>query len=192
MPGFNITARDTNGINNKSEFHRNHRWIIEELGTPTGAPDERLYAKSVQLPSLTFVEEKIKSGATVEYKIAKKANWQDFTIKFYDVHGLYKHYKKWQDKIWSPSQGIGLATEYKSRVILALTNGEGEVMQRYTAIGAYPKSVTHGELSYENSDVKLLTVAYSYDWATIELFDSGGTDTGGSVSSGGPPSPSGN
>jgi hypothetical protein len=193
MPGFNIQGVDSNNINPKKEFHRSHRWVIESLGVPGMQPEERLYAKSIQLPSLTFDEEKIKSGASVIYKIAKKANWQPFTIKFYDTFGMYKGFKKWQDKIWTPAMGIGLANEYKSRVILALTDGEGEVTQRYTAIGAYPKSITHGELSYESSDVKLLTVAYSYDWATIELMDNGGTTTGGSRSSGsGPQSVSGN
>lgn len=193
MPGFNIGTGNPTYPNPNAEFHRSHRWIIEELGVPGMQPVERLYAKSMQLPSLTFDEEKIKSGASVVYKIAKKANWQPFTIKFYDTFGMYKGFKKWQDKIWTPEQGIGLACDYKSRVVLTLTDGLGVVKQRYTAIGAYPKSITHGELSYENSDVKLLTVAYSYDYATIELMDSGGTTTGGSRSGGsGPQSISGN
>ena len=187
MPGFNIGRGTDFGINPKREFHRNHRWVIENLGVipyGPGAPEERLYAKSVQLPSLAFDEEKINSGATVTYKIAKKANWQDFTIKFYDTFGLYEHFRKWQNKVWSPEFGIGLANDYKSSVILALTDGSGKIVQRYTALGAYPKSVTHGELSYDSPEVKMLTVTYSYDWATIDLMDTGETTSSGSSSGG--------
>jgi hypothetical protein len=189
MPGFNIQGSGNNSPNHLVEFHRAHRWIIEALGTEPTQPKERLYAQSIQLPSVTFEEEKIKSGAAVEYKIAKKASWQDFTIKFYDVYGLYKLFDTWQKKVWNADAGIGRANDYKSDVILVLTDGEGKEKQKYTAFGAYPKSITHGDLSYASSDVKLLTVTYSYDFAKMVFMDvgSGGTPTGGSVMMGGPP-----
>jgi hypothetical protein len=191
MPGFNIQGSGTgSNPNHKVEFHRVHRWIIEDLGTASGGDPLRLYAQSVQLPSLTFDEEKIKSGASITYKIAKKANWQDFTIKFYDVYGLYKLFDTWQKRIWNQDTGIGRADQYKRSVILLLTDGEGNEKQKYTAFGAYPKSITHGDLSYASSEVKLLTVTYSYDFATVEFKDvgKGGTPSGGSVQNGGPPS----
>ena len=188
MPGFNLPTKGPDGIsqgqdptknpNPNIEFHRAHRWIIVDLGLPGPPVVERLYAKSIQLPSLTFDEEAIKSGAAIDYKIAKKAKWQDMTIKFYDVYGLYEHFRKWQERIWSPAAGIGAANEYKRRVELMLTDGEGEEKQLYTAYGAYPKSVTHGELSYDSSEVKLLTVTYSYDFATIKTSDTGQGSSG--------------
>lgn len=193
MPGFNIQGMNPLGIKHNTEFHRNHRWTILNLGVPGAQPEERLYAKSIQLPSLVLDEENIQSGAAVLYKIAKKAKWQDITVKFYDVYGLYEHFRKWQDRIWNPNQGIGLAANYKSLVEFALTDGMGEEKQIYTAYGAYPKSVTHGELSYDNSDIKLLTVTYSYDFAKIVTMDKDGTSTGGGANDGGsgPPSISG-
>ena len=177
MPGFNIQTHTPTGINPALEYHRSHRWVIDNLGMPSGMPTiHRLHAQSVQLPSLVLDEEKIKSGATLEYKIAKKANWQDITVKFYDVHGLYKLYQEWQDLIWNQEDGIGRADKYKGNVIIALTDGQGKKVQCYTAYGAYPKSITHGELSYTNSEVKLLTVTYSYDYAKVE-FKAGADDT---------------
>jgi hypothetical protein len=177
MPGFSLEQGVTTTPNNNAEFYRNHRWRIVSTGIPpTVAVDptrERVYAKSVQLPSVTFEEEKLKTGSAINYKIAKGANWQDFTIKFYDVYGLYDVYKQWQDAIWNQTEGIRPPSDYKGQPIIALTDHAGDARQTYTAFGAYPKSITHGDLSYENSEVKLLTVTYTYDYAEITFSGSG-------------------
>jgi hypothetical protein len=186
VPGFSIQGGAAFTPNSKAEFHRQHRWIIDNLGDP-GMPIERLYAQSVQLPSLTFDEEQIKTGSTITYKIAKKANWQDFTIKFYDVYGLHKLFENWQRKIWNQTGGIGKASDYKSQVIIKLTDGDGATKQTYTAHGAYPKSITHGDLSYTSNEIKLLTVTYSYDYAVMKFEDGGSDPSSGPVNQGGSP-----
>lgn len=178
MPGFRISGAGQSPQDftplNTSEFHRPHRWRIEDIGLPIAIgmnPEERFYAQSVQLPSLVFEEEKLKTGSSIHYKIAKKAEWQDIIIKFYDVYGLYEVYKKWQDAIWTQEEGIKPPSLYKGQPIISLTNNSGAVAQRYTMFGAYPKSITHGDLSYADSNIKLLTVTYAYDYAGVEFFD---------------------
>jgi len=175
MPGFRLAGRGQSPQDytpsNNSEFHRNHRWRIDDIGVPPTIainPEERFYAQSVQLPSLVFEEEKLRTGSAINYKIAKKAEWQDVTIKFYDVYGLYEIYKDWQDAIWTQKEGIGSPSFYKGQPIISLTNAEGNVTQQYTMYGAYPKSITHGELSYADSIIKLLTVTYTYDYAQMK------------------------
>jgi hypothetical protein len=175
MPGFSINGGGS-GISpdNKAEFNRNHRWRIEKFGLPDGAlagnaggaRNLKLYAKSIQLPSLTFEEEKIK-GANSYYKIAKRAEWQDVTVKFYDVYGLHKLFRAWQDEIWTEDDGIKGPSNYKGEPQFLLLGGTGSINQFFTLHGAYPKKVDHGDLSYDNSDIKLITVTYSYDFATI-------------------------
>ena len=182
MPGFTIDSQGSGPVNN-IEFHRQHRWSIESLGIPgdrpsSGATARKLYAQSLQLPSLEFEEESIKSPSTV-YKVAKRANWKNCVVKFYDVYGLYEKFADWQNKIWNPAIGIGSASDYKGSPIFVLVDGAGNVQQRYTLMGAYPLSVDHGELSYTNSDIKILTVTYSYDYAETELND---VDPGGAIS----------
>ena len=175
MPGFRIAGPGQTVVDgtprNTAEFHRNHRWRIDSIGIPASINATNtlggFYAKSVQLPSLVFEEEKVKTGSSIDYKIAKKAGWQDFTIKFYDVYGLYEVFEQWQAAIWTQEDGIKPPSDYKGQPIISLTGAGGESLQTYTAYGAYPKSITHGDLSYDNSNVKLLSVIYSYDYAQV-------------------------
>ena len=198
MPGFT-----GNGPSPKAEFHRQHRWIIEELGIPSssGRPGQALrgeakkrsqlalYARDLQLPVLEFDIESIKSPS-LEYKIAKHAKWRNCTVSFYDVYGLYKEFYKWQQEIWTPQTGLKAANAYKGQPVFALRDGKGKVRQRFTLKGAFPQSIDHGELSYTNSEIKVLTVTYAYDWAEIEVLDSKPSpDNGMSPSSQNSPSP---
>lgn len=181
MPGFSIIGSEQQSPKNDAEFHRAHRWYIRNIGLPGAggssgtrtragsAGDPKLYAHTLQLPSLSFEEEKISGGASNYYKIAKRAVWDNVTIKFYDVYGLYKIYRDWQDKIWTPDEGIKKASDYKGQPVFVLTDGQGNDSQIYTLINAYPINVNHGELSYTSNDIKLLTVTYSFDYATFEL-----------------------
>jgi hypothetical protein len=191
MPGFAIGGGS--GLSNTARFHREHRWEIITLGIPSGAsgvgrPNLRtitrssaggggdptkLYAKSIQLPALSFENEEVQ-GASHTYKFAKKAAWDDLTITFYDTFGLYKSLKTWQDMIWTPEDGIGVADKYKGNPIFGLTDEQGSLVQRYQLVGAYPRKISHGDLSYTNSDIKLLSVVFTYDWAQITLEDNAG------------------
>jgi len=170
MPGFFPSGSIADpGIDSNAEYNRVHRWVIESLGFP-GPPSSdrlRLHAKSIGLPTLKFEEEKIKGGSSY-YKIAKRAHWEDITVKFYDVFGLYKVFKEWQDKIWTPADGIKKPSDYKGAPVFLLLDGEGNEVQRFTLSGAYPSKIDHGDLSYENSTIKLLTVTYTYDFAIID------------------------
>jgi len=175
MPGFNIGGSQPNQPRNTVEFHRAHRWIISSLGIPTAVGGTstteklRLYAQSIQLPSLSFEEKKIKGGNSY-YKIAKRADWQDVVVKFYDVHGLFDLFNKWQDAIWTPEEGIKVPSGYKGDPKFRLLAGDGGKVQEYRLKGAYPKLINHGEMSYTSSEVKILTVTFSYDFAEVEFF----------------------
>jgi hypothetical protein len=127
-----------------------------------------LYAQSLQLPELSFKEEKIE-GASMVYWVASAAKWNKVVVKFYDLHGLHEIFKDWQDLIWNPKDGIKEATGYKGEPKFVLIDGKGEKKQTYTLIGAYPSNVTHGELSYERSEIKILEVTYTFDFAMREF-----------------------
>jgi len=195
MPGFNIGGNGS-GPSNLIRLHREHRWEIMDLGIPAGvsgvaqpggrsgtiarSPSQhtrnatKFYAKTLQLPSLSFENEEVK-GAGHKYKFAREADWDDVTVTFYDTFGLYQQFKTWQDLIWTPENGIGLADIYKGHPSFALIDEQGKRIQRYNLKGAYPRKISHGDLSYTSSEVKLLSVTFSYDWAEIVLEDN---DTG--------------
>ena len=178
MPGFiiNDTPRLGN-IDHKAEFHRDHRWRIDNLGVPigiggttTGTFLPRLYAKTLELPSLSF-EDELVDGASLKYKFPKRAIWDNITVSFYDVHGLHNVLREWQLATWSPEEGLKIANDFKGSAIFALTNGQGVAEQIYTIVGCYPTKISHSELSAQSSEIKLLHMTYAFDFATIEIFD---------------------
>jgi hypothetical protein len=177
MPGFAIN--NTSGaisIDPKAEFHRVHRWYINNLGIPAsivGSDNSskfRLYAHSLELPSISF-EEELVNGASLKYKFPKRVLWDPVTVSFYDVFGIHKKFEKWRQAIWTPEEGIKLANDFKGEAEFILTNGKGEDKQFYTLIGCYPSKISHSELTYTSSDIKLLRVTYSFDYAKIEIID---------------------
>ena len=179
MPGFRISQKELpdRAIDHKAEFLRQHRWLISDLGFPDSLSGDRagknrlaLYAKSIELPAVDFEELNIK-GLSLDYKIAKKAKFDAVTIKLYDIYGLHKIFDEWQEKIWTPSEGIKPADEYKGEAVFNLLDGDGNNLRKYRLKGAYPKRVYHDPLSMSDSEIKLLSVTYSFDWAERELFD---------------------
>jgi hypothetical protein len=173
MPGFGITG---DGPSHTIETHRTHRWRVVQFGyenvvggaTRNKGQSPLLYAKSLSLPTITFEEEKVNSSNLV-YKVAKRANWQNVTLRMYDVYRHYQKIEAWRKKIWTPEQGIGLACDYKGQAIFIQYDGMGRTKRTYKLHGAYPSSINHGELSYTDSDIKIIEITYSYDFAEITI-----------------------
>lgn len=166
MPGFRIqdAAGDEKSVDlGSKDIKRAHRWRITQFG-PVTDQNDLLFAKSVTMPNIGFDEYEI-LGASIAYKVATKPKFDDLIIAFYDVEQLEPKIRIWQSKVWSPTDGIGLAADYKDKVELYLTDGEGNpVDAAWSFINAWPKSINHGELLYDSSDFKLVTVTISYDW----------------------------
>lgn len=162
MPGFNITGTG-DGPSATAEIKRAHRWLIEKFGS-TLVRNDLIFAKSVTMPSIGFADAKV-LGGSISYKFATQPEFGDLTVAFYDLKGLEPRIRQWQGKVWSPATGIGQANEYKDEVILALVDGKGETVDDpWHFINAWPKIINHGELLYDSSEFKLLTVVVSYDY----------------------------
>lgn len=175
MPGFVIgETASANSIDHKAEFHRAHRWRIEKLGVPILNQilfeKSRLYAHTLELPSLSFEDEKV-DGASLKYKFPKRAVWDNVSVSFYDVHGLHIGLREWQLEMWTPEEGLRPANEFKRSAKFTLTDGKGEVKQTYTLVGCYPTKISHSELSASSSEIKLIYITYAFDYATIEIED---------------------
>lgn len=179
MPGFNIGGGDsvfdpsiTSG--SAGDVHRSHRWRIEQLGgLISGDSKMLLYAKTLQLPGYTIDEEIVPGGAT-KYKFAKMTNWEDVALSFYDIHGILGALFVWQFKVFDSAGGIGLANDYKQTSIFRLTDGLGNNADGYILIGSWPKSISHSPLSYESSDLKVINMTLSYDFAEYTFGNSTG------------------
>ena len=168
MPGFNIGAgAGGSEPSNTTELNRNHRWRIISLGENTIPRQSLIFAKSLQLPGFTIEEETVQ-GAAIRYKFAKIVSWEDVTITFYDNVGLVDNLLKWQNLVYDSGAGIKLANDYKKSSSFELTDGNGATAgPTYFLINSWPKSLSHSQLSYEDSEIKLINLTLSYDWAEV-------------------------
>jgi hypothetical protein len=165
MPGFIIEGSEKESVKINKDIKRAHRWRIFKFG-PAGAigTDDLLFAKSVTMPTIAFEEHNV-LGGSIPYKFATRPAFGDLVVAFYDLIGLEPKVRSWQNKVWDPQKGIGMANDYKDTVILYLTDGKGEQSDNaWKFINAWPKVINHGELLYDSSEFKLLTVTISYDW----------------------------
>lgn len=175
MPGFRILqSQSENDLNSADaslggkDIKRAHRWRIFKFGSLGGEPilsaDELLIAKSITMPDISFEEHDV-LGGSIAYKFATKPSFGDLTIAFYDLEGLEPKIRKWQSLVWSKEKGVGMAKDYKDEVMIYLTDGRGNAVDNaWKFMNAWPKTINHGLLVYDNSEFKLLTVTISYDW----------------------------
>lgn len=169
MPGFNIRGGGDGGEPpNTEETNRAHRWMIISLGENTVSNENTLFAKTLVLPGFT-VEEEVITSAAIKYKFAKTVNWEDVSIAFYDTLNLFPQLIEWQNLVYTENAGIQPANSYKLRSIFSQTDNTGEPINQFTLHNSWPKSLTHSPLSYESSDIKLVDLVLSYDFATFSV-----------------------
>lgn len=166
MPGFNIGSSGP-GPSITADVYRAHRWKIVNLGENSVSRYETVYAQSMTWPSVALEEESV-MGAAINYKFAKAAVFEDVTVTFYDVLNLFDQLNDWQKKVYNPQDGIGLANDYKKESKFALTTENGDEAVKATLKNSWPKAITHSQLTYEASELKLVSLVLSYDWVEFE------------------------
>lgn len=174
MAGFMYEVKGTirNGpshlIGDNKDIHRAHRWHIVTISGIAAASsdneDFKLFAKRLKLPELSF-EEETAAGIATEYKVAAKAKFNDVTVDYYDVNGLYLKLENLRSKIWTPQNGISTAVEYKADSVFILESPK--TWTQYTLKNSYIKNLSHSELSYEDNAFKSVSLTLSYDWFEV-------------------------
>lgn len=184
MPGFFIKMNpDEQAFNTTTLSIRpkvakpiyTYTWDVESfLGENfnSGKFQTEVYLKDVNLPDITFEEEKVK-GSSLSYKFAKEPSWSDVKITFYDTDGLLDVLHQMRSKIWNQKEGIRPAVEYKrdTRIIQYLAD---DITPAFTWVmyGSWLKGISSSQLTYTSSDMHNVIITISYDWA--ELISSGG------------------
>lgn len=176
MPGFNGTSQASGPSNKADNPLRSYRWHIEQLG------DIRLgnvtrQAKACTFPGFQIGLERFKSRSALVYKFAESVDWKDVTVTFYDTAEVYRQIDAWYQRIWTPSQGLAPAENYKRDSIFVATNNLGVAQERFTLRNSFPINVDHGNLSYESNEMKILTVTLVYDFALFNNSPSGSDTT---------------
>lgn len=143
-----------------------YSWYIENLfSTHIGAEggDALIYLRDMSLPTFTVNQEKYQ-GASLEYKFGKSVHWDDVKVTWYDTIGLLDKILQWRQAVWKPDSGLQPADQYKKTSTLVSELPEGGSENIWTLINSWPSSIKYGDLTYTQSDVKVVDVVVTYDW----------------------------
>lgn len=169
MPGFvyeggGDSIHPSHKIGGHKDLHRAHRFRLQKIAGIT--PKINMYAQSVTLPSVGFDME-AGPGAASDYKFASKVSFDDITVSFYDVDGVYWQIEKEREKIWTPDKGLALAAAYKTDTVIILETPD-EPFYRWTLKNSWVSAISHSELAFEQNEIKSVELTISYDWYTFD------------------------
>lgn len=144
------------------DVHRAHRWRVIQVA---GVSDSLfIFAKTLTLPEAAF-EEETGPGASVDYKFPSKATYSDVELSFYDLHGLYAKLDEARKRIWTPETGLMAANNFMAESIFEQYDGQNKKTNSFKLINSYIKKLSHSQLTYDSSELKLVNVTLAYSWA---------------------------
>lgn len=169
MPGFMVNGLGKGAPATVNPYYK-YTWDIQQFygdGIGQAPPAERLpliYLKESSLPSWDFDKEEVQ-GASLIYKFAKSIKWNDVKVTWYDTVGLADIIRKWRRNIWTANDGMTDPDVYKKLSIIRSLTYSWESPVVWTLYNSWPGSVKVGDLTYTDSDVKVVEVTLVYDWA---------------------------
>ena len=187
MPGFVVQGVGGHSVGiaprvpANADYYYNYTWYIEALFSEApigglgnaGKKDALLHVRDVSLPTFTANKDTI-MGTALEYKFAKGVTFDDVKVTWYDTDGLINIIRRWRESVWTAERGIATPGEYKkdsyiNQYILSEHDEAGSRI-RHKLHGSWPSIIRHGDLTYTSSDIKIVEVTVTYDWATEERF----------------------
>lgn len=169
MPGFAVNGNFGGQVGTRQagateEYLYTYTWEIFQLFETR----EQLlvHAKDITTPTFTVGVE-TQQGASLEYKFAKNVSYDDVKVTFYDTVGMMRLLKGWRQRVWTATDGLKVAERYKrnSRLYAYPPNWDLDKGESWYLKGSWPSVIRHGELTYTSSDVKIVEVTVTYDWA---------------------------
>lgn len=173
MPGFNIngdfgghdTTGGRGGMDARRDYYYNYFWEIDNLFETSFTLENALISlRDLTLPTFS-VSKEVYHGSSLEYKFAKNVSWDDIKVTWYDLDGLLDSVRSWRQSVWTPECGLRPANDYKkeSKLLTYLPTGESQIP--WLLHNSWPSQIRYGDLTYTTSEIKLVEVTVSYDWA---------------------------
>ena len=168
MPGFVVNGlggRNGTALSSTTEFYHQYFWEINSLlGTSLNSGSPLIACKDISAPVFNVEPERVQSSSLV-YKFAKSVSWDDIKVTWYDSVGLLEYVTRWRKSVWTPECGIKTASEYKQTSRITNYLPTGDKAYAWKLINSWPVVIKTGDLTYATSDIKLVEVTVSYDWA---------------------------
>lgn len=166
MPGFRVGFETPNPELPSADinFYYSYTWEIPEILGDSSRSQKLIALKECSTPTFTANKESY-TASSLEYKYAKSIVWDDIRVSWYDSEGLLAKIREWRQTVWSPEYGLKAAKNYKKNTRLSYylpdyTSSVGWVLKN-----SWPSTIRSGDLTYTNSDVKVIEVIVTYDWA---------------------------
>ncbi len=164
MPGFNVNGVGFGAPSDVQPYYK-YTWEIDNFyGENAPSTSPLIFVKDVSLP-VWEIERERHIGASLEYKFAKSISFQDAKIVWYDTVGLAEKVRRWRTSVWTPEGGLKPPAEYKKQSVIRSMNFAWEKTVAWRYKNSWPCRVDVGTLTYTDSEVKLVEVTLSYDWA---------------------------
>jgi hypothetical protein len=171
MPGFNIGDKSdaTAQITSKVNYYYTYTWEITRLFdtsyTNQGSADPVIMLRDMTLPTFSTSVDKY-LGASVDYKWAKSVSWDDVKLTWYDSEGMIDIIEGWRRSIWTDDDGLRPGAQYKKTSILSYFLPDYTSRVNWYLYNSWPTQIRSGELTYTNSDIKIVEATVAYDWAS--------------------------
>ncbi len=171
-----------------NEPKRNYRFLVQITGL--GENDVQWWAKSFKVPSYT-VGEATHDFMDNKYYFPGRVTWEECTMELVDpvtpnaleltnqmiIDSGYNIKPEPSSQNFTPvtiskqnaATGIG-------SIIVSVYAADGSVIEQWTLKNPFVKGVSFSDLSYENDDLRTITVTFRYDWAVCDNTGAGGTE----------------
>ena len=114
----------------------------------------RLTCKNVSMPKINVEQTDIHRMHNL-YKVAgSKITYDDITVNFYDFvdNAAAAAVEAWHKQVYDINTSLmGFAGSYKRNITLLVYGPDHSVVESWTLVGAWPKSISRKELSWEDS-----------------------------------------
>lgn len=164
MPGFQVQGLGDPAVSSRVEYYYSYTWSVPHIIGKDGTSLPLIMLKDATTPTFTANKENY-IASSLEYKYAKSVTWEDIKLTWYDTVGLINVLKDWRRSVWTPEGGLKPASEYKRDTILECLLPTNNSPFGWKLLGSWPSQIRSGELTYTNSEVKLVEVTVTYDWA---------------------------
>ncbi len=167
MPGFIVHRVGGHRLKStgRVQYYYNYYWEISNLfGTNFNEDSPLIALKDANTPTFTVNKESY-VGSSLEYKFAKSVTWDDLKVSWYDSDGLLAVLKQWRASVWTPECGLQMANDYKKQSQLTHYLPTGAKVNSWLLVNSWPSQIRSGELTYTSSEIKLVEVTVTYDWA---------------------------
>ena len=152
-----------------AKLYTTYTWDLQQvLAEVVSNNNTLIMLKDASTPTFTVAKESY-IGVNLEYKYAKNITWDDIKLTWYDT-GMISYIRRWRESVWSQKSGLMPAKNYKKNTILRcfLPGSDTNRTEGYFGwklVGSWPSSISSGDLSYTNSEAKIVEVTLTYDWA---------------------------